>query len=79
MSAMTEHSKILINGWILPNVGVPAYPAAMDIHMMALLSGMERTETQLTSLLESVGLRVVKFHKTDAESEGLVEAVIARQ
>lgn len=75
MSAMTEYSKILINDWILPDVGAPVFPALQDIQMMAMLSGMERTETQWRELLKSVGLKVVKFHKVHEESEGLIEAV----
>ena len=74
---MTEYSTILINEWILPDVGTPVYPALLDISMMAMLSGLERTETQWRQLLESVGLKVVKFHKVDEESEGLIEAVKA--
>ncbi len=75
VSAMTEHSKILINEWVLPDVGTPVYPALLDIQVMAMLSGMERTETQWKELLESVGLKVVKVHKINEESEGLIEAV----
>ncbi len=75
--AMTEHSKILINEWILPDVNTPVFPALQDIQMMAMLSGLERTETQWKELLKSVGLKVVKFHKVNEESEGLIEAVKA--
>lgn len=74
---MTEHSKILINEWILPDVKTPMFPALQDIQMMAMLSGMERTESQWGHLLDSVGLKVVKFHKVNKESEGLIEAVKA--
>ena len=36
-------------------------PALLDINMLALLSGMERIETQWRLLLGSVGLEIVKF------------------
>ena len=76
VAAMTPgYSKLLINEWVLPDVGVPLYPALMDINLMALLSGMERTETQWKELLDSVGLKVVKFWTIGAEAEGLIEAV----
>jgi len=44
--------------------------------MMALLSGMERTEIQWRELLESVGLEIVKFWTINKETEGLIEAVV---
>ena len=65
----------MIFEWILPDVGTPLYPALLDINMLALLSGMERTETQWTELLSSVELEIVKFWKIDLETEGLIEAV----
>ena len=64
------YSKLLIFEWILPDVGTPLYPALLDINMLALLSGMERTETQWTELLSSVELEIVKFWKIDLETEG---------
>lgn len=69
------YSKVLIFEWILPDVGTPLYPALLDINMLALLSGMERTQTQWKELLNSVGLEIVKFWMIDSETEGLIEAV----
>jgi hypothetical protein len=57
-------------------MGVPLYPALLDINMMALLNGMERTEAQWEALLNQAGLKIVKFWKDDPESEGLIEAVL---
>ncbi|KAK0108211.1 hypothetical protein ONS95_003031 [Cadophora gregata] len=69
------YSKLLIFEWILPDVGTPLYPALLDINMLALLSGMERTQTQWKELLNCVGLDIVKFWTIDSETEGLIEAV----
>ncbi|PVH85194.1 putative O-methyltransferase [Cadophora sp. DSE1049] len=69
------YSKLLIFEWILPDVGTPLYPALLDINMLALLSGMERTQTQWKELLSSVGLEISKFWTIDSETEGLIEAV----
>ena len=69
------YSKLLIFEWILPDVGTPLYPALLDINMLALLSGMERTQTHWKELLSSVGLEIVKFWMIDSETEGLIEAV----
>ena len=40
------YSKLLIFDWVLRSQGVPLYPSLLDINMMAVLSGMERTEEQ---------------------------------
>jgi hypothetical protein len=68
--------KLLICEFILPDVGAPLYASLLDIGMMSVLSGMERTESQWTDLLGSVGLEVVHFHKTRDTSEGMIEATL---
>ena len=70
------YSKLLIWEFILPDVGASLYPSLLDINMMALLSGMERTERQWKTLLDLVGLEVVQFHKTGKNTEGLIEATL---
>lgn len=69
------YSKILINDWVVPDTGSPLIPALLDIQIMAVLPGMERTQTQWKELLESVGLEIVKIHTIGKEVEGLIEAV----
>jgi hypothetical protein len=72
--AMTAgYSKLIIFEWVLPVKEVPLYPALLDINMMAVLNGMERTEAQWEAILNHAGLKVAKFWKTDHESEGLIE------
>ena len=70
------YSKVLIFEYILPDVGAALFPSLLDINMLALLNGMERTETQWDNLLASVGLEVVKFwyNDGDRDQEGLIEA-----
>ena len=70
------YSRVLINDWVLPDQGSPLYPATMDINMMALSLGMERTEKHWNSLLSNVGLTVVKIWGVGPEMEGLIEAVL---
>ena len=75
--AMTPgYSKLLIFDFVLPDVGAPLLGSLMDVNMMALLSGKERTKREWTALLDSVGLEVVDFHMCGNISEGLVEATI---
>ncbi|KAH7117892.1 S-adenosyl-L-methionine-dependent methyltransferase [Dendryphion nanum] len=68
------YSKILIFEWILPAKHVPLYPSLLDINMMAVLNGMERTEDQWTVLLAKAGLKICKFWKSGEDQEGLIEA-----
>ncbi|KAI1735673.1 S-adenosyl-L-methionine-dependent methyltransferase [Xylaria scruposa] len=75
--AMTPgYSKLLMSEFVLPASNTPLYPALLDVNMMAVLNGMERTEAQFTALLDAAGLKVVKFWSIAPEVEGLVEAVL---
>ncbi|KAF9267190.1 S-adenosyl-L-methionine-dependent methyltransferase [Marasmius fiardii PR-910] len=71
------YSKMIIFEWILPAKGVPLYPALLDVNMMALLNGRERTEEQWTTLLAEAGLKVLRFRKAGDDAEGLIEAELA--
>ena len=70
------YSHLLINDWVLPDTGSPLLPAAMDINMMALLSGMEKTEKHWHALWASVGLTIVKIWQKGPETESLINAVV---
>lgn len=41
------YSKVLINHWVLPDTGSPLVLALLDIPVLAVLPGSERTHTQL--------------------------------
>ena len=70
-----RYSKILINEWVLPDTGSALIPALLDTQMLAVLSGMERTQTQWRELLESVGLEILNFHTIGKGVKGLIEAI----
>lgn len=71
---MSSESSLLIDDWVLPDVRAPLPGASEDIFMMMLLSGMERSESQWSALLESVGLEIKKIWRTDGVSEAVIEA-----
>ncbi|KAI0186295.1 hypothetical protein EV127DRAFT_484392 [Xylaria flabelliformis] len=78
--AMTPgYSKLLMSEFVLPASNTPVYPALLDVNMMAVLDGMERTEAQFGALLDAAGLKIVKFWSIALEVEGLVEAVLKDQ
>ena len=71
---MSPESSLLIDEWVLPDEGAPLAGASEDILTLMLLSGMERTESQWSALLESVGLEIKKIWRTDGASEAVIEA-----
>jgi len=77
-SAMTPgYSKVLINENVIPNQDPHWMGTSLDICMMGLFSSQERTEKNWRSLLESVGLRVVKIWSHSPGTESLIEAELS--
>jgi hypothetical protein len=62
IAAMSPDSVILLDELVLPETGVSAYAAGMDLTMMAAFAAMERSESQWRKLLEKVGLKLVKTY-----------------
>lgn len=71
---MDKNSRLLINEFVLPNTGTGQLQASLDIMMMTLVSGLERTEMQWRALLESIGLEVVKIWSIMPDVEAVIEA-----
>lgn len=45
-----------------------------DIAVMVFCSGLERTQQRWTNLMNSVGLRILKFWVCEGDGLGIVEA-----
>lgn len=71
------YSRILINEYVVQNVGATWSVTSMDWLMMALGAVKERTEAQWAALLASAGLRFVKVWMADQGTESLIEAELA--
>ena len=71
---MSPGSVLLIDDWVLPDVGAPLAGASEDILMMLFLSGMERSESQWKAVLDSAGLEIKKIWRADGISEAVIEA-----
>ncbi|KAH8669004.1 putative O-methyltransferase [Xylariales sp. PMI_506] len=69
------HSTLLIDDYVLPEEKVGFRAASMDIAMMVIVNGVERTASQWESLVGSAGLKLVKIWYAEETSEGS-EAVI---
>lgn len=65
------YSKVLISEVSLPDRNCPLHAAGLDLGMMALHSGMERSERQWTELLNSVGMKLTRVWR-DRYGDGSV-------
>ena len=75
MKAMdSETSSILIKDFVVPETNASFRLAALDFHMMSLVAGIERTESQWRSLLGRCGLEVVKIWRSNGGPDAVIEA-----
>lgn len=74
--AMAPESKLLIVEMLMAEPPEPSQAAMMDLNMMVMTGGRERTASQYQTLLETSGLKVLRVVKT-ASAYQLVEAQAA--
>jgi hypothetical protein len=72
-----EYSRILIDDFVLPDVGADGVVASMDVIMMLLASGIERAEGQWRRLLHLANLEIIKIWRAGVGYEAVIEAKIA--
>jgi hypothetical protein len=70
------YSKLIILDNVLPDVGATELQARLDLTMMTINSGMERSAQQFTDLLQRAGFKVVKTWSYP-DRDGIVEAEVA--
>ncbi|KAL8669258.1 MAG: hypothetical protein Q9168_006142 [Polycauliona sp. 1 TL-2023] len=70
------YSKLLISEFVLPDTDTALFPATLDIQMMGLHGGAERSEEHWRTLLDGAGLRVVKIWQEVKGGEGVIEATL---
>ena len=70
------HSRIVIIDAVLPGTNAPLFWSLLDIGMI-MLGGMERTQTQWRTLLEGVGLRVVRVAEGPGGQGRVIEAILS--
>ncbi|KAI9705281.1 MAG: hypothetical protein M1820_005280 [Bogoriella megaspora] len=77
VSAMdSNYSRILIEEVVVPAKGAGAAIAGLDIAMMLMLGGMERTAKQWKKLLDDAGLEIVKIWEQRGNPASVIEAKI---
>lgn len=76
VSAMVpDYSRVLIVDLVLPDTNVPLFQACLDIQMMSIGAGVERSERQWRDLLRSVGLEMTGIWNQSPGMESVIEAV----
>ncbi|MBN9663239.1 MAG: methyltransferase [Acidobacteria bacterium] len=74
--AMAPGARVLILDMVLPEPNVPDFGPMMDLNMLVMTGGRERTASEFSDLLASAGLRLVRVYKTNSPL-GIVEAEAA--
>lgn len=68
--AMTDDSVLILNENALPDENVAGFQARVDILMMSILSGIDRTYKQFHTLLEESGFEVLGTYRPQTLSPG---------
>ena len=74
---MTEDSLLLLSEYVLPDADAPPPAVQLDLSMMAIYAGMERTQALWETLLQSASFEIVKIWRptrVEPESASLIEA-----
>jgi hypothetical protein len=74
--AMDSHSRLLLIEWLVPTGDTPHPSKFLDLSMLFIYGGRERTEEELVSLLTKAGLRVDRIVGS-ARAQNVIEAVPA--
>ena len=72
--AMPDHGKLLVVELVLPEGNEPSFGKWLDLHMMVLLSGRERTAGQYEALFRAAGFELTRTVPTDS-GQTIVEAI----
>ena len=71
---MRPDGKILIVEQVLPPANESSFGKWLDLHMLVLVTGRERTETEYAALLEAASLKLTRVIPT-ASGACIVEGV----
>jgi hypothetical protein len=72
--AMKAGSKLLVIEAVIPTGNTPHPGKFMDINMMAMTGGKERTEKEFSTLFEKAGLKLIRVIHTPSPTLSIMEA-----
>ena len=69
------HSKIVINELVIPDRGTnrSAFGGRLDMNMLSICAGTERTESMWRTLISQAGLKIEKIWFEGGEEEAFIE------
>ena len=66
-AVMTENSRLLVVDKVMPEQASPATPEIVwDLHMLVMLKGIERTESQFRELFSRAGFKLTRMVPIEA-------------
>lgn len=71
------HSRLLVYETVLPAQGASSLMTTLDLQLMNMVSGLERTEGHWQKLLESAGLCIIGISTHFRALESVIEAELA--
>jgi len=72
--AMTRNSRLLLVDMVVPDNGLNCFSKLLDLNMLVMTGGRERTEPEFRTLLDASGYRLTKIIPTMAP-QSVIEAV----
>ncbi|KAK4618350.1 O-methyltransferase gsfD [Fulvia fulva] len=73
---LNKDSRLLIHDTLMDDLHPEQYDTRADFVMMSLFGGMERSQQQMRTLLQSVGLTVTGSYKPGPEQWTITEAML---
>ena len=70
------YSKLLVANIVLPDEDVPLRQSGLDIAMMCMHSGSQRSEAEWWALLGEAGFNVKRVWKPNGDGDGIIEAEV---
>jgi hypothetical protein len=65
--AMAAHGKVLVIEAVIPRGNAPSFHKFMDLNMLVMTGGRERSEAEYRVLLEAAGFRLTQIIPTQSE------------
>ncbi|KAE9962613.1 hypothetical protein BLS_000114 [Venturia inaequalis] len=72
-----KHSRLLIHECVLPDVNCGPMEASVDLMMMTVCNGKERTESDWHELLGKAGFKIENIHRAKVGTNAVIEAIVA--
>lgn len=72
-----KHSRLLIHEFVLSDDNCGPREASIDLMMMTVCDGKERTESDWHELLSKAGFKIEKIHRAEVGTAAVIEAMVA--